>query len=421
MHFPKTWFALVICSATLAHSSASADEGAVPAKVEVKQSTSEADKQSPLSERIAQIERAQNERYKQFHDQLQSIASDRKQMSDAEYGKKIAEANDNYGQSVTPAADDLIALIKANRADPDVVDGLIVLERNMSYSLTSDRALARIVLEDQLANPKIGALCFQLYRFHDDDISENILTTVAEKHPLREVRGQATYALGEYYRQTARDDWGGLAQTTRSPEQSSALLARAEKQFTDVLNNFADVKTPDGQGSLSDRAAAELARVKNIPILKPGNPAPQISGKDLDGQPIKLSDYRGKIVVMVYWGSWCGPCMAMVPEERELFARMNHKPFILLGINCGDPLEKAKETTEAKRMVWPSLWDGGATDGPIQAAYNVLHWPTVYVLDAKGTIRFFDVRGKELDAAVDELLAEMAEAGPAAGDAAANK
>ena len=100
---------------------------------------------------------------------------------------------------------------------------------------------------------------------------------------------------------------------------------------------------------------------------------------------------------------------------------MNHKPFILLGINCGDPLEKAKETTEAKRMVWPSLWDGGATDGPIQAAYNVLHWPTVYVLDAKGTIRFFDVRGKELDAAVDELLAEMAEAGPAAGDAAANK
>ncbi len=122
-----------------------------------------------------------------------------------------------------------------------------------------------------------------------------------------------------------------------------------------------------------------------------------------------------KVVVLVYWGSWCGPCMAMVPHERELFERMKGKPFVLLGVNCGDPREKAKETTQSKQMEWPSWWDGGSTDGPIQSAYNVLHWPTVYLLDAHGTIRYMEVSGKELDAAVDELLAKMEPTSPVNG------
>jgi thiol-disulfide isomerase/thioredoxin len=110
---------------------------------------------------------------------------------------------------------------------------------------------------------------------------------------------------------------------------------------------------------------------------------------------------------MVFWGSWCGPCMAMVPHERELFERMKDKPFVLLGVNCGDERDKAKKTAKDKGMEWTSLWDGESTEGPIQSAYNVLHWPTVYVIDARGTIRYFDVTGKELDEAVEKLVGEL--------------
>ena len=89
--------------------------------------------------------------------------------------------------------------------------------------------------------------------------------------------------------------------------------------------------------------------------------------------------------------------MAMVPHERELVERMKGQPFALLGVNsdeAGDR-EKARKATREKRMTWPSWWTTGS--GAIQTAYDVDHWPTVYVLDSEGVIRYFDVRGKDLD------------------------
>ena len=367
--------------------------------------------QPPLAERIAVIANFHRDRKKQFYDELQSLAHEHKQLSEAEYGKKVSEANQKYNEYLRSAADQLIALIKSNRTDPDVLEGLILLQGDMSYSLSVDPLLAEIVLNDQMKSPKMGRLCYQMCYYNNDKVAETILTAMAEKHPMREVRGQATYALGEYYRETARDDWG----RPMTPEQTASLLANAAKKFDDVIKNFGDVKSPDGKENLSERAATALTRVKNIPNLRVGKASPDVNGEDLDGLMIKLSDYRGKVVVLVYWGSWCGPCMAMVPHERELFERMKGRPFVLLGINCGDPREKAKETTRSKQMDWPSWWDGGSTDGPIQSAYNVLHWPTVYVLDSRGTIRYMEVSGKELDSAVDELLAKMDQTNPVSG------
>jgi hypothetical protein len=86
---------------------------------------------------------------------------------------------------------------------------------------------------------------------------------------------------------------------------------------------------------------------------------------------------------------------------------MKDKPFVLVGVNCGDTLEKARQTAEAKRMNWISLWDGGTSEGPLQSAYNVLHWPTVYVIDAQGIIQHVDIQAEQLDAAVDKLVAEV--------------
>ncbi len=158
------------------------------------------------------------------------------------------------------------------------------------------------------------------------------------------------------------------------------------------------------------QGAGRAARIANLPNLKVGKVAPEIVGEDLDGRPLRLGDHRGKVVVVCFWATWCGPCMAMVPHERELVERMEGKPFVLLGVNsdeAGDR-EKAKKATREKLMTWPSWWDGGFR-GAIQTAYDVDHWPTVYVLDPEGVIRYFDVRGKDLDRAVDALLEAMQE------------
>lgn len=99
----------------------------------------------------------------------------------------------------------------------------------------------------------------------------------------------------------------------------------------------------------------------------------------------------------------------MYPHERSLVARMKEKPFTILGVNS-DPVEDYKKAIQEKKLTWPSFWDGGNTGGPIARQWGVRAWPTIYLIDAKGVIRYKNVRDKELDEAIDILVRE-AEAG----------
>jgi cytochrome oxidase Cu insertion factor (SCO1/SenC/PrrC family) len=96
----------------------------------------------------------------------------------------------------------------------------------------------------------------------------------------------------------------------------------------------------------------------------------------------------------------------MYPHERSLVKRLEGKPFALLGINS-DPKDRLPQVLKKENMTWRSWWDGGSTRGPIAKAWNVKGWPTIYVLDHKGVIRYHGPREKDLDKAVDALLAEL--------------
>ena len=96
----------------------------------------------------------------------------------------------------------------------------------------------------------------------------------------------------------------------------------------------------------------------------------------------------------------------MYPHERSLVERLKDKPFTILGVNS-DPAEKYKKAIKENNITWPSFWDGGKTGGPIAKAWAVRGWPTIYVIDAKGVIRYKKTRGKAMDEAVDALLKEM--------------
>jgi len=98
----------------------------------------------------------------------------------------------------------------------------------------------------------------------------------------------------------------------------------------------------------------------------------------------------------------------MYPHERSLGKRLEGKPFALLGVNS-DSKERVRQAMKKENITWRSWWDGGSTDGPIANAWNVSGWPTIYVLDAKGVIRHKNVRGEEMDKAVDALLKELEE------------
>src|SRR5712692_8958046 len=100
----------------------------------------------------------------------------------------------------------------------------------------------------------------------------------------------------------------------------------------------------------------------------------------------------------------------MYPHERSLVKRMEGKPFALLGINSDVKKDELKEVMQKEEITWRSWWNGPkGTRGPLSSAWNVHSWPTIYLLDAKGVIRYKNIRGEKLDEAVVALLKEQVE------------
>ena len=94
----------------------------------------------------------------------------------------------------------------------------------------------------------------------------------------------------------------------------------------------------------------------------------------------------------------------MYPHERSLVKKLQGKPFTLLGINTDISRRRAQKAVAQQHLTWPS-WFDGSTRGPINTLYDTDHWPTIYVLDAKGVIRFIDP--PDLEQAIDSLLKEI--------------
>jgi peroxiredoxin len=157
----------------------------------------------------------------------------------------------------------------------------------------------------------------------------------------------------------------------------------------------------------SDLIAREL---RIIPALTIGKPAPEIVGRDLDGQDLRLSDYRGKIVVLTFSGDWCGICRAQYPYQRLLLDLYKNLPFAIVSVSSDTSPDVARRAKAKAGLDYRSWWDGYGSSkiaGPISTAYNVYGWPTTYVLDEHGTIRFVDLRQEDLLKAVRQLMDDL--------------
>lgn len=288
-----------------------------------------------------------------------------------------------------------------HRGNGTAVEALSWLLEQTAPQATVWAAIRRRALEalkrDHLQKPEMAQLCQTLSESPASDCDE-LLRAVLAKHAQDDVRGLAAYALAQSLLQQAE-----TAQQNGS-SQAANLFQAAEKQLNEVIKAYGSV--PSGTSSLGEVAKDKLYALRHLSI---GRQAREIEGRDLDGKTMKLSDYRGKVVVLDFWADWCGYCRQMYPQERTLVARMKDRPFALLGINCDDDLAQAKRAVQKDKLDWRSWQDRGRGGERITTQWQVSAFPTIYVLDAKGVIRYKDVRGKALDKAVAELLQEMAQ------------
>jgi thiol-disulfide isomerase/thioredoxin len=272
-------------------------------------------------------------------------------------------------------AGQFLALIKEHAKDPAALDAFRWLLFRLPDNKETDQAVDTL-LRDWIEDERLASLCHPLHL--TCPANDRLLRAAIEKSPHRAVQGLARFGLAVSLK--LRIDLMNDAERGFRPSERKPLEREAEQLLQQVIDKYADLKYIRTLGEHAEELQFELRH------LGVGKTAPDIEGEDLDGKKMKLTDFRGKVVLVVFWGSWCGPCMADVPHERALLKRYEGKPFAIVGVNSDQDRDTARKAGARAEIVWRSFWDGERS-GPRARRWNVVGWPTLYLLDGDGVIR----------------------------------
>lgn len=184
----------------------------------------------------------------------------------------------------------------------------------------------------------------------------------------------------------------------------------AMKTVADQIGKYLE-EFPKGEfafvfDGLQDQINSVVQRTANQEKIKEGAEAPDFSGTTIDEKPIKLSDYKGKVVLIDFWATWCGPCLMELPNIKKLYEANKDKGFEIIGVSADEDVADLKKLVEQENLQWPQIFDGGDDGGKIQEIYGVMKYPTTVLVDKEGKISVVDARGEDLDKAVEKLLGD---------------
>ena len=190
---------------------------------------------------------------------------------------------------------------------------------------------------------------------------------------------------------TVADDGGG-----------SGMLREDLKEIEPLFDAFsADVKVSKYGKQITEKLEA-------IKAVQPGKPAYDFSLTDIDGKTLKLSDFRGKWVLLDFWGSWCIWCRRGNPSLVDLYEKYGGKDFEIIGLAARDKEEAWKKAIEDDHLTWKhanlEMNEGGSE---LPTKYNVAGYPTKILVDPEGNISVVSVGYHEKD---DPIVLKMVEA-----------
>jgi peroxiredoxin len=252
-------------------------------------------------------------------------------------------------------------------------------------------------------------------------IAEERLAYFVSRYPDSEEAVEAHLNLGQLYAQTGQAEKtvrhleSYLARSGgRKPEEVSVAKFFIAKGYL-MLDRHDEAENPlrdvvNGGESIPERlrnaAAMDLGRIPILRKLAVGNPAIPIEVKTSGGKEITLETYRGKVLLLDFWASWCRPCRQEMPNVKKVYNEFNGKGFEILGVSLDESSKNFQSYVNKQDIVWPQIFDGKGWNSEVAKKYAVNSIPATFLLDRSGRVRFRNLRGDELYEAVKTLIEE---------------